>query len=440
MSEKKFFYVALVWILLAKVFWIFGPTAAMGIPRLGDDSLVYLWTGASSVVHSQLSSNAIEDIVSIRSLSDNPSPQLEFARARITMRVASVIASPYALLTGVLIDCGIHLKYVTAIMEFLVFLVFLGALIYFGLKRFGYGPSAIVLVILSVALLPNQGIHFLVPSVLTMSLALIMYSLILDRGSVLVVFVLSVLLLLIHTIAQIYLLLAMLLLMLTAMQRKKIGVDLMAYAIAMALGYVVWILVAKLTGVTFAKTSGMGGVVLDRYLFNLLGFVRLFKDFMVNQPLLVLLLIYGAAVSAKSSFQTKLLLLTLVAGIFASFLIEIPGYPADLTTRIFVPLSIILFYCAALQIWRKLRIINLRFVSPMVLFLVFVLSAEAKPFFGYFYNNINQRNQIIHENLMRSELAEISKQSNIIWLDSDIQMIYGLLLGGGIYTLFHIVL
>lgn len=431
MSEKKYFYFALVWILLTKVFWILGPTSAMGIPRLGDDSLVYLWTGASSVVHSQLGSNAIQDIVSIRNLADNPTPELDFARARVTMRVASAIASPYAITTGILLDSGLPLKYVTAVMELLVFLVFLAGLIYFGLRRFGYGPNAIVLVFLSFALLPNQGIHFLVPSVLTMSCALVLYSIILDKGSAFFVFVLTPFMLLIHTIAQIYLLLALLILLIESIDKKKITRDSLQYVVGIALGFLVWLAMAKLSGVTYAKTSGMGGVELSQFFSNFLGFLQLLKEFLFNQPVLVILLVYGLVYSYKLSDQIQRFLLALVLGMVASFLINIPGYPSDLTTRLFVPFSILLFYSASLQLWQKLKIINLRFASPLVLFLLFVLTAEAKPFFGYFFDNINQRYQIIHEDLMRAELMDLPKQADVIWLDGDIQMMYGLLLGGG---------
>src|SRR3546814_11553806 len=48
--------------LIVKVVWAVAPTQIMGLPRLGDDALVYVWSGANSAFASLSDSHAVRDI------------------------------------------------------------------------------------------------------------------------------------------------------------------------------------------------------------------------------------------------------------------------------------------------------------------------------------------------------------------------------------------
>lgn len=429
MTERKTFYIAILFIIFAKVFWIFGPTYAMGIPRLGDDSLVYLWTGASSVAHSQLDSTAIQDIVRVRNLNDAPNHETDFSRARVTMRVASVIASPYALITGELLKSQLDLKYVFAIMEFIIFLLLLVSLLFFGLKAYGYGPFSIALIVLSLAFFPNQGMHYFVPSVMVMSLSLVINSLIIRKQSAFFVFVLSLVILLTHTIAQIYLLLVLLFIAITLLKERGFSRENVYYLVAMTFGVVAWQLIAYVSGVTYAKTTGMGEVDIENYLTNFYGFIQLMIGFTLNQPLIAAIVLYGACNTRSLICSHRLLLLTYLIGVFVSFLINIPGYPADLTSRIFVPITIFLVLSASVHLWKQIVLRGVGWAKWFSVIFLLVFIVQYNHFIKEFFANINQRSQIVYENVLSKVLDQLPSNASIIWMDTDTQFMYSLLVG-----------
>jgi hypothetical protein len=189
-----------------KLLWIWIPVSIMALPRLGDDTLVYLWWGQHHLVGT--SSQALSNTLSIHNWSGYATPAELFERDRVTMRIAGAVASPLLLFGGGLVDFGFDPSLVFAFQETIVLAVLAVGFAAFLSFAFGRGPAGIALALLAFTFLPVQGLHYLIPSVFSLGVAFLLFRLVLTDLPLGYIFTAAILCLLTHQIGLIYVALA----------------------------------------------------------------------------------------------------------------------------------------------------------------------------------------------------------------------------------------
>jgi hypothetical protein len=433
-SPTTLFRGAVAFFLLVKLAWVLLPVFPMGVPRLGDDALVYLWSANSSVVAPQDHRPDIQGIVALRQLDDAPSAALEFARARVTMRTTSISASPLAITMGALLKLRIETKFAFAFFEVLTAVFLSLGLAYFLAIFFGYEGASFALMTLTFALLPNQGIHYLIPSVFVLALALVMWTLVLKQGRLwFAISALSALMLLLHTIGQVYVLVALSLIAGRVIENRRFATQDVVGILALLAGVLIWFAVNWVSGAKSAPTGGMGGVVPTMALANLEALGALIVKFFSSQPILGALSVAGLWVVLRYPSRDRgvsLLTVIVAAALVSTTVVDLPGYPAELPSRILVVIVVIGLGGSGMWFSERMRASDTKglwFAAVPLL----VVATQFPFFYSYFYSNLNGRYQVIDETKFRSQLLSLPDRATILWGDADIQMMTALLLDNG---------
>lgn len=422
---------ALLFFLAAKLLWVLAPAAVMGVPRLGDDALVYLWNGANSVVHPYTQSAAVQDILRLRGETAATS-DLDRARARVTMRTTGVSASPFALATGALLQTGLSHRAVFAWMEaFIALCLALG--VTFCLRHVaGPAGTAGALALLALAILPNQGLHYLVPSVLTLSIGLVLWTVVLQqRGGAALVLLLAVLMLLVHPIGPVYVLVAAALVAAKAILHRRLGRAAWLHLAALGLSWPLWRGILAASGASEPPTTGLGGLSLSAVPVNVAGLLAHLKSLALQQPVLAVLLVLGLAVAVierKRNGDAFVLAGVLLAVVLSTVLVDIPGYPGELPSRALIGLVIVCSGLGAGWVLQRMR----RLAHPrrwVALGLVLAWSLQAPQFVTLAFANINSRHQIYDSALLQHEIAQLPDGAGVVWVDTDVALMGGLLAG-----------
>jgi hypothetical protein len=170
--------------IVAKAYFIIAQTAAMGMPRLGDDAYVHLWR-AEQVNHVGVigtltgkfdsGSRAVRDIARICEGSEKAPPSLSrrhCARVADNTVVPDVKAGASVQLNLVL-KTGLPLKWVYAINETIIATVIGGGIALFLVKLFGPASAGVALFFMAfLTLLPPQGLRQFIPSTLTIGISI----------------------------------------------------------------------------------------------------------------------------------------------------------------------------------------------------------------------------------------------------------------------------
>lgn len=435
-ADRRLLGLACVFFFLCKSLWVLLPVQAMGIPRLGDDGLVYLWTGASTVLTPRLDTPAVRDIVALRQQGDDAGDaELDFLRARTTMRLTYVAASPFAMLTGLLVQSGLSHKAAFAGTELIIAGVLTASIAALGTALFGAAAAAVAVTILALALLPLQGIHYLVPGVLALALALLVLAeLCRAPPRAWILFPATLVLGLTHAIGFVYIALCCAFALLLPAARQRALVVNWTPLIAIVLGGVAAFAFFRLAGGQAPATSGTGTLSLSGIPRNFAAALGYVGQSIASQPVTWVFGCGGLLLAARARRVEPLLLLCLVLALFLSAaLFDITGYPGDLGARILV-LAMMLVASAAgygiVEAWRVKRII---FAAALVLFAgQMIIHAGAT--WLLMVENMNSRGEIHDEAAIRVDLAALPDNASIIWTEPDISMMAAFLEGA---TRFH---
>lgn len=434
-SHKLYWGVILLF-LIVKLVWVMAPTFSMGIPRLGDDALVYLWKGVSSVHSPKEQLPAIQDVIHLRQLKDSPDAALDFERTRVTMRTTGLTSSPLLIATGGLLSLGINQKMAFALMELITSIVLALSIAISVSRLLGKESATLVLILLTFAILPNQGIHYLIPSVFALSLALLLWTSVLKHERAwLTQSLLAVLMLLTHPIGPVYILIALALVLGRVVFNRQITQTALTSVVVLSFSVLLWLGINWLVGTKDPATSGMGGVSLVTVGENLTGLAKVLMQLFSMQAVLGFLLLLGLGVTAIAPGKdpdSRLLITVLLAAFITTVIIDIPGYPGDLPSRILVALVVFSVGVAIKWLLEKLRQFK---VTPQwgILVLAVCIASQLPFFVTYFYHNLNMRHQLLDENVLRAELKALPKNATIAWADTDTLMMAALLEGAGRY-------
>lgn len=325
--------------VFVKLLWIWIPVSIMALPRLGDDSLVYLWWGQHHLTGK--SSQVLSNTLSIHNWSSYATPAEFFERNRVTMRIAGAVASPLSLFGGSLVGSGFDPGLVFAFQETIVLTVLTLGLAAFLSFAFGRGPAGIALALLAFTFLPAQGLHYLIPGVFSLGIALLLFRLVLTDLPLAYIFTAAFLCLITHQIGLIYVALAAGLAIASTTYSGDRGhgfrvVATLALAIAIARLWNYW------WGIVPESGAGRGSVTLSFLGRNAVGVWREWS----RHPFALTVAGLGAVWGLfHVRLASPILWLTvLVTGAMAASLAyDIPGYPGDVGIR----LSIILFILAS---------------------------------------------------------------------------------------------
>lgn len=419
-----------------KVLWILIPTMSMGVPRLGDDSLVYLWSAKTSFDHNQVNQQGVKDIVAIRNSSDSINEEADHLRARVTMRTSGISPSPLYFALGFILKSGISLKASFAIMEVSISLLLGFGLAYFLLGFVGVSGASFAFGLLIFSIFPNQGIHYLIPSVCDLAIFLILLRVIFSEGFYFYKFLLGFLLLLIHPIGQVYLLFSIALLFSQQLVKGKFSRDGFNSIALLVFCAILFKLITPMIGAIQPPTSGMGGINLSQFVTNFSGFVQLLSVFGTTQPVMTFFSSLGCLIilfNLRRNVDLSLMWGGFLILLFASLLFDLPGYPAELASRILVPFVILCLGISGKWIFEKLKS-KKSTIFIIIAFAVIVLFTQLPYFLKNFFTNLNGRYQILNENILEEDLKKIPIDSKIIWLDSDTQMMTGFLKDASLFN------
>jgi hypothetical protein len=419
---------ACLFFLTVKLLWVIIPTGIMGTPRLGDDALVYMWIGNNTVLSSKLDAPAIKNILEIRRNDDVLTDELEFQRARVTMRTTGVNASPFVFISGGMQKFGLNHKFVFAILEAIIACILTFAIAYSLSRIVGEDAAGFVLFVGAFLIFPNQGLHFLIPGVFVLSLALLQFSLILRDDGVkrLPLILITLPMLLAHPIGQVYTLLSFSISIIKSLIVGRSYRGMLYVPIYLFVSALLWVIITKISGEVAPATSGMGGVSFANFMINFNGIVRIFLKFASNQPIFALCISLGLFnVWLLRRKQVNLFVITfgLLSLIFVSLLVDLPGYPAELATRIFVPFALFAMASFALGVVSYLNHYVLNF---FVLIMIFMAIPN---FYNLGMSNMNDRAEIYDSRKLNEEISNIPNDSPIIWMDTDNALMAGLIEG-----------
>jgi hypothetical protein len=427
--ERQALALACLLFFVVKAVFVVLPVRAMGEPRLGDDSLVYLWTGISTVLQPRLDTPAVRDIVALRRLKDPIGPEVDFARARTTMRTTYVAASPFAMLTGLLVEAGLSHKAAFAISELVVALVLTAGIAALVTRLYGPAAAAVALLLLALAILPQQGLHYLVPSVLALALAALLLAEVGRETPRLVLLIPSaVLLLLTHSIGLVYVAIAMANVVAVAMLRLQALRILWRVGFALVASVLLAYALDKLAGGRPPATAGTGRISLAEIPANLAAAFRFLYASIVSVPVVWLLGVAGLAFSARKRREAAILGALLAGAFLAATAFNLEGYPGELSSRILVMIVIVLSGAAGWLVVAALRSRPI-YAAGVIALVAISLGLGAEATLAKFIENMNGRAEVYSEKEIRTDLAALPAHASIMWTDPDISMMAAFLEG-----------
>lgn len=437
-SGNRLFALGVLVFLFAKLYLVLVPTMVLDTPRLGDDSLVYLWKGLYSNLGYDNALPALQDIRSAHDAKNGASPELDTERVAIFRRVIGTQTPLYNLLTGAAFALGLDLKWTFAATEIVGVLAMTAGFAAFLRVLFGASAAGVGALLLAFAILPNQGIYSFIPSTFALSLALALWAYLLKaRGnaSPAIVIVASLIILGIHPVGMVYVAMAIAVHAIGlgswpgVFQRRNLalyGSMTLAALIALSLQKIVPILVQP--SLESLGNAGPHGGVKE----NLEAAWSLTKDPLTRKNLLLIgLFILGSVSFRKEIFdaRVRLVFLMLCGMLGISVFHVLYGYPAELFSRLLVPFVVVAAGVGGKALCQAFQSGRLR-KSALAGFSVGMVMSALLWAGSYVFQTINWRTEVIHDNLVAWNLNQLPEGSNILYGETRIALQALLPLGG----------
>jgi hypothetical protein len=417
----------------ARLALVVSAALAMGMPRLGDDAYTYLWKGELFARGYSSQTPAQQDVLALRALDDAPDAALDWQRSRITMRASGAVAPVGDAIYAATRLLPLDAKWKFALVEAGIALVLAVALARFLSTFFGPTAAGLGLVLLAFTVFPNQGLSYFIPSTLTLALGLLAWAEIARPAPRWwLAAMLCVAMPFVHPIGQLYLALILAWPIAVWMGRAgalpshalaKLGlIAVVPLALALVLPRVVPMLAPPPSG-------NLGGFALGHVVEQVPALGRYLIAVLAASPLLLLVPATAVAVTRAAWLEPRIVALIglVLCALGASLLHQLPGYPAELASRILVVLVIVgagVAGKAATLLWQDRRA---GAIAVGVLFGAWIAVG------GWFWLARHalemQRPQIIHDTALRSRLAELPDEVAIVYFEADIGLFASLLQG-----------
>lgn len=424
--------------LLAKLYLVILTTSALAIPRLGDDSLVYLWNGKLAYTERAGQIPALRDIAVKFHLQDGAA-NIDWMRSNVAQRtLPSNMIPTYSLLTRTALSITEDLRWAFATTELVGIGLMAAGMAWLVFEIAGSAAAGIALFALAFAILPNQGIYSFIPSTFALSCSLILWAYLWRRcehASAIGVGLAALAILGLHPIAKLYVAITPALYWLrlgqwSAWRGPALWRITLACGLSISLALILPLLFPSLRP---PPSNIMGGLnVLDGALNNLDAVMGLAWDPVVKYNLPWAFMLAGAILFAPRLFLTwpfGALTAGLVALLGVSLLFWLPGYPGELFSRIWVLFVLLTSAIGArfmLDQWARpglrQKVFKWLFVALMVLSaLVWV--------FKYVPSVMNWRTEVIDEPLVAAELKSFPEGTTLLYAETNVAMQASLLLG-----------
>jgi hypothetical protein len=437
-SSKILFWSGIAVFVLAKLYLIVPMSAALAAPRLGDDSLVYLWKGKLSFIENAESVPALNDIALQRYLHDDANEDLRWMRSNVVQRTLGHMTPSYNPLAGVALKIAPDMRLAFLATEIVGLILMTIGMAWLLLEIVGPAAAGIALLPLAFAIMPNQGIYSFIPSTFALSCSLILWAYLWRRcehASATGVGLAALVILGLHPIAKLYVAITPALYWLrlgqwSAWRGPVLWRITLACGLAISLALILPLLFPSLRP---PPSNIMGGLnVLDGVLNNLDAVMSLAWDPVVKYNLPWAFMLAGAILFAPRLFLAwpfGALTAGLVALLGVSLLFWLPGYPGELFSRVWVLFVLLTSAIGArfmLDQWARpgprQKIFKWLFVVLMVLSaLVWV--------FKYVPAVMNWRAEVIDEPWVAAELKSFPEGTTLLYAETNVALQASLLLG-----------
>jgi hypothetical protein len=444
MLGSRLYIFGCVLFVLAKLYLVLPTTYAVGVPRLGDDALVYLWKGHLAGLGGIQSHRGLTDIVEQRVRQDDPSPDLNLKRAQVSQRTVGDSQYVYSRVTQLFGSFIGDPKWVFFATELVgIFLMAVG-ISWFLAELVGKSAAGLALIFLAFAILPNQGMYAFIPSTLALSAALCLWAYLWRNpfspklwGIALATFII----LGIHPIGLLYVLLTPLMLVV------RLNYSFSDYTTSVRVAKVFLMCISGLAlsavyrnldpTILTAPNAIEGSIAHGSEIFKNLGSsAGWIFDPIIRKNLLLFACLAVSAVILKTFIVPPCIrnlgvgTLLVLAG---SLYFYLPGYPAELFSRVFVFAFIILSGVVA-------RLALVCWEGPMkrswlavAAFSMGTLLSAIHWVLDYVPHVMNWRKESISAITLKERLEELDSSRPIVYAETDYSLTYSMLQGGWRY-------
>lgn len=438
-KSRCILYTGIAIFILAKLYLVIMSIVAINTTRLGDDSMVYLWRGVLNSLKYDRSMPSLQDILAQRHLDDDSDEKIEWIRSSVAQRTIGTITPAYDFITRASLSTGLSMKWAFALTEILG--VFAMAAGFAAFLNMIVGPSAagIGLTLLAFAILPNQGIYAFIPSTFALSLSMLLWAYLMKAKSdvrPVIVFTASLFISGIHPVSKVYLLMGIVIHVI-AMRNIKAFFNrrnLLLYGSILCAILITNLIPHLFPSLAPPPSALLGKIALLQGLnLNISAVFPLIRDpFIRKNILLVILFLLALLFYRKEIFASKNLswLLLLITGIMAVSVFHfLPGYPAELFTRLIVPFTVIAAGTGGRFIQIQTESGKYKKIVATA-FIIGILITSALWIGDYVFHVMNWRAEIIKDEPLKSQLQRLPENANILYIETDIALQSSLLQGG----------
>jgi hypothetical protein len=427
--------------ICAKLIIIFLPLNALGMPRLGDDSLEYLW-GAKQVLYGyDMSAPALSDIGMQAGLDDGADKERQWWRARVGVKTLGSHSPLYDAMNAAILATGLPLKWAFAVSEaFIAVAMGLGVAMFLNVV-FGAPAAALGVVLLGFAMLPSQGMQQFIASTLAMSAALMLWAYMLrarDRVNPAVVLAAGAALLAIHPMAPIYLFIGVIAHLLTigpspAWWRRNVVVTTAGLGVLVIAAQ---ILPSYVTFLGLNAATAQGGFDTGAGLIanvNSAGFYLVTLGAKYVPGILVVALIAPFVAGREAIVRRPLIPVLAGLGVASvvSLFFYVPVFPAEVFSRLIVPLTVVFAGIAGVGLAAAMTPARpLASRAGAGLAVLAVVAILVGPWYDGIAKDLRYRPHIIDETALAAQLGLLPDGTTIFYLESDVTLNASLLAGG----------
>lgn len=404
---------------------IFTSAWLMGVPRLGDDAMLYVSKGVGFYGGYNHGTPLARSINEQLGLQDNLGGRQKQINWRVSGQALGGATFTHDVLTGLVYKLLGNAKWTFAFMETVTAITMTLCFSVFLMTFFGAEAAGLAMLLLSFLLLPAQGIHYLIPSTLALSLGLLAISAASERPEArrtlsLLAFPLAFL----HNMAYVWLCIAWAVGSLELWKRRKPWLDACGLGAALLSPIALkTVLVSKVEyfSLPYRALAPPAPDRLTVFRTNL----SAFSDHFARQDTAftvywILALAAAACYFAAGRLNEKQKALT---GLFLLMLglalgVHLPFYPAEVAFRVFTALAVPLtgiFSCAALERCRTSSLSMKRAFTAAVLGFILV---SASQFNGYVFANV--RPFVIRDEEYRKALSRLDPAADsLLFLETE---------------------
>lgn len=439
MRARQLFIAGLLVFFVVKLYLVLPPTAALAVPRLGDDAMAYLWHGKRAMLMDPDNLPALKDIRSQRFLSDQPPEELAWMRSDVVHRTLGTLTPSCDYLMAGSLVISPDLRWAFAVTEVIGVLAMAAGMGWFLYEVCGAAPAGLAMMLMAFAVLPGQGIYAFIPGTLALSCGLMLWAYLWRHGensNILLVMVVALLILGIHPIAKIYVAAAPAILWLRlgrladwrSLALWRVGIACFAVLGASIL------LPMLLTAFAPPPSAIMGKIDLHRGVsYNLSAVLPLLVDPLLRKNLLWAALLAGALIWApRESFSRPLALL--LVGTAAILAVSLTYFQPLNAGQLFIRVGVlfVLFSAAigALFVLRLLDSGGVRRRLTLTTTIIGLLLSAALWVADVVPHTMNWRNEVVEDKPIRAQLAAFPPGTTLLYADTYIAMQAALLLDG----------